>query len=137
MGSDRIRRTRIAGTAVLLLGLAAVVVVLFVPLSSNGGGQCDGDRGGASGCQIWQWLSRIPLDARTITFLVVMGVLAASIGIVALSRAHGSATVAGVSIATALWWAGIVLSLASIGMFFVPAGIAAIVVTLMMRGRAT
>ena len=135
--TDLRRRERAAGLATLVLGLGGLSVVLFAPLYSGAGGGCSGGGGSVARC----WSASVasegqPLAGQTVLFLLVMGVLAIVAGITA-TVAAGQSRITGMMLVvpTALWWIGIFISLASIGVLLVPAGVTAFIATMAASRR--
>lgn len=121
------RRLLVAGVATIVLGLAAAGVVLFVPLASSAGARCEFVGADAPTCVSDSPSAvRVSLELPATLFLLCMMALAVVLGFVAVAGARRGHVAEGTLIGgTILWWAGTVVSLASVGLLFVPAGIAA------------
>jgi hypothetical protein len=131
----RLDRSRVAGILTVVLTLAAIAVVVFAPLMSTESVTCT--TGPVSTCETAPKtsMSAIPLQPRAIGYLIAMAVLGIVVGVTA--ALGGDRFVRAVLIgATVLLCGSILLGMASIGLFFVPAGVAAIVAVVSSAGAS-
>lgn len=123
---NRPRGQRVAGLATIVVGLAGVGAVMFAPMQSGMGARCTEDAGSVTCVSAPVVSSRIPLETSAVVFLTVMAVVAVVIGLTAaVGPRPNRLTKTVLAGGAALWWAGTVLSIASIGVLFIPAGVAA------------
>ena len=120
---------RIAGLLTPLLGVGGVAVAAFAPLTSHA--SCEVTLDAGSNCESWS--SSLWQDERGAAALVMIVVATLSVGItcVAITDTRGGPRRRGVLVAASgMLTASAVLGLASVGLFILPAALAALIASL-------